>query len=73
VKTPADGTCSAQHMPDPDTGLIDGTKDTVCQVKTSDQPLLPHGTVFVIVSGFFVDDITGETRAFSARREFTIP
>jgi hypothetical protein len=73
VKTPADGTCSAQHMPDPTTGQIDGIKDMVCQVKTSDQPLLPHGTVFVIVSGFFVDNITNETRAFSARREVTIP
>jgi hypothetical protein len=75
MKTPADGTCSAQHMPDPDTLQVDGIKDAVCQAKTSDQPLLPHGTVFVIVSGFFIDNSTipSQTRAFSARREVTIP
>ena len=68
VKTPSNGTCSAQNIPDPTTGVNDGIKDMVCQVKTSDQPPLPHGTVFAIVSGFFVDALTGETRAFTARR-----
>ena len=53
VKTPANGTCSAQHRPDPITGQTDRIKDAVCQVKTSDLPELPHGTVFVIVTGFF--------------------
>jgi hypothetical protein len=74
VKTPSNGTCSAQNIPDPDPTIgNDGIKDMVCQVKTSDQPPLPHGTVSVMVSGFFVDALTGETRAFTARREVTIP
>ena len=60
VKTPSNGTCSAQNMSytDPTTGITtnDGIKDMVCQVKTSDVPPLPNGTVLVIVSGFFIDD-----------------
>ena len=73
VKTPSNGTCTAQNIPDPTTGVNDGIKDMVCQVKTSDQPPLPNGTVSVIVSGFFVDAVTNETRAFTARQEVTIP
>ena len=71
VKTPSNGTCSAKNMPDPITGQMDGIKDLVCQVQTSNLPPLPHGTVFVVVSGFFLDN--GQPRAFSARREVTIP
>ena len=60
-------------MPDPTTGLNDGIKDMHCQVKMTHMPLPPPGTVFAIVAGVFFDQWTGETRAFSARTEVTMP
>ena len=50
------GTCSAKDMPDPMTGQKDGIKDLVCQF-TVPMPCrrLPTGTLFAVVSGFFLD------------------
>jgi hypothetical protein len=73
VKTPSNGTCSAKNMPDPETGQMDTIKDLVCQVSTAALPPLPHGTVSVVVSGFFVNGTGQPPRAFTARREVTIP
>jgi hypothetical protein len=63
------GTCSASDVADPITGLKDGVKDLKCQFPSSG---LPKGTHFGVVSGFFVDTLTGQTRAFDARQEVTI-
>jgi hypothetical protein len=72
LKTKGNGTCAAQNFPDPTTGVDDGIKDLHCQVHVTGITL-PTGTVFVIVSGFFFDPLTGQERAFSARQEVTIP
>jgi hypothetical protein len=69
VNNKGQGTCSAQDVADPITGLKDGIKDLNCQFPTGG---LPSGTHFGIVSGFFFDPLTGEDRAFSARQEVTI-
>ena len=54
VKTPGQrDVLGTEHVLTPQPVQNDGIKDMVCQVKTSDQPPLPNGTVFVIVSGFF--------------------
>ena len=70
------GTCSAQNLADPVTGLNDSIKDLKCQFATSG---LPTGTHFGVVSGYFVDPldidvVTGKpaVKAFSARQEVTI-
>jgi hypothetical protein len=63
------GTCSISDVADPITGLKDGVKDFKCQFPTSG---LPSGTHFGVVSGFFLDTLTGQTRAFDARQEVTI-
>ena len=69
VKTPSNGTCSAQNMPDPTTGPR-ATESRTWSVKSkrTNQPELPHGTVFVIVSGFYKDTLTGETRRSAPER-----
>ena len=66
------GTCSAADRPDPVTGQKDGIRDLHCQVPMKGA-VLPTGTHFAIVSGFFFDPLTGEDRAFTARQEVTIP
>jgi hypothetical protein len=71
LKTNGNGTCAAQNFPDPVTGVDDGIKDLHCQVQVTGITL-PIGTIFAIVSGFFFDPLTGQTRAFSARQEVTI-
>jgi hypothetical protein len=63
------GTCSVSDVADPITGVKDGVKDLKCQFPTSG---LPKGTHFGVVSGFFLDSLTGQTRAFDARQEVTI-
>lgn len=63
------GTCSISDVADPITGVKDGIKDLKCQFFTSG---LPSGTHFGVVSGYFLDSLTGETRAFDARQEVTI-
>jgi hypothetical protein len=63
------GTCSVSDVADPITGVKDGVKDLKCQFPTSG---LPKGTHFGVVSGFFLDTLTGQTRAFDARQEVTI-
>ncbi len=64
------GTCSAQNLADPDTGLNDQIKDLKCQFATSG---LPIGTHFGVVSGYFVDPLDNNAvKAFSARQEVTI-
>jgi hypothetical protein len=64
------GTCSAQDVPDPITGLKDQVKDLKCQFATSG---LPAGTHFGVVSGYFKDPLDNNvTKAFSARQEVTI-
>jgi hypothetical protein len=64
------GTCSAQDLADPITGLKDGIKDLKCQFATSG---LPSGTHFGVVSGYFVDPLDNNAvKAFSARQEVTI-
>ena len=63
------GTCSISDVADPITGAKDGIKDLKCQFPTSG---LPKGTHFGVVSGFFVDSETGQTRAFAARELVTI-
>jgi hypothetical protein len=65
------GTCSAADRPDPTTGLKDGIKDLHCQFHVANLTL-PTGTLFAVVSGFFVDPSTGEERGFTARQEVTI-
>ncbi len=65
------GTCSAADRPDPVTGQKDGIRDLHCQVHMKGV-VLPTGTHFAIVSGFFFDPLTGEDRAFVARQEVTI-
>ncbi len=71
VKTNSNGsgTCSVSDVADPITGLKDGIKDLKCQFPTSG---LPTGTHFGVVSGCFVDPLTGQSTAFSARQEVTI-
>jgi hypothetical protein len=64
------GTCSAQDVSDPITGIKDGVKDMVCQFATSG---LPIGTHFGVVSGYFTDPLDNNAvKAFSARQEVTI-
>ena len=64
------GTCSAQNLADPVTGLNDQIKDLKCQFATSG---LPTGTHFGVVSGYFVDPLDNNAvKAFSARQEVTI-
>jgi hypothetical protein len=69
VNSSGGGTCSVQDVADPITGVKDGVKDLKCQFPTSG---LPKGTHFGVVSGFFLDTLTGQTRAFDARQEVTI-
>jgi hypothetical protein len=69
VNTSGAGTCSASDVADPITGAKDGVKDLKCQFPSSG---LPKGTHFGVVSGFFFDPLTGQTRAFDARQEVTI-
>jgi hypothetical protein len=71
VKIPGQGTCSAQNVPDPETGQNDGIPDLQCQV-VKKGAVLPTGTFFGIVSGFFVDPLTGQNRAFTTRRAVDI-
>jgi len=63
------GTCSISDVADPITGQKDGIKDLKCQFPTSG---LPTGTNFGLVSGFFLDPLTNQFTAFSARQEVTI-
>jgi hypothetical protein len=63
------GTCSVSDLADPITGVKDGIKDLKCQFSTSG---LPAGTHFGVLSGYFFDPLTGQTRAFDARQEVTI-
>jgi hypothetical protein len=63
------GTCSISDVDDPITGIKDGVKDLKCQFPTTG---LPAGTHFGVVSGYFFDPLTGQTRAFDARQEVTI-
>jgi len=64
------GTCSAQNLADPVSGLNDQIKDLKCQFATSG---LPTGTHFGVVSGYFVDPLDNNAvKAFSARQEVTI-
>ena len=64
------GTCSAQNLADPVSGLNDQIKDLKCQFATSG---LPKGTHFGVVSGYFVDPLDNNAvKAFSARQEVTI-
>jgi hypothetical protein len=64
------GTCSAQDVADPITGLKDGIKDLKCQFATTG---LPTGTHFGVVSGYFMDPLDNNlAKAFSARQEVTI-
>ncbi len=64
------GTCSAQNLADPLTGVNDPIKDLKCQFATSG---LPKGTHFGVVSGYFVDPLDNNAvKAFSARQEVTI-
>jgi hypothetical protein len=64
------GTCSAQDVADPITGLKDGIKDLKCQFATTE---LPTGTHFGVVSGYFMDPLDNNlAKAFSARQEVTI-
>jgi len=63
------GTCSILDVADPITGIKDGVKDLKCQFPTSG---LLTGTHFGVVSGFFLDPLTNQTRAFDARQEVTI-
>lgn len=63
------GTCSPRDVADPTTNVKDGFKDFLCQFPTSGLPLGKHQGV---VSGFFVDPASGETRAFRARQDFII-
>jgi hypothetical protein len=65
------GTCSAADRADPVTGQKDGIRDLHCQFPTKGF-VLPTGTHFGIVSGFFFDPLTGEERAFTARQEVAI-
>jgi hypothetical protein len=68
------GTCSISDVADPITGQKDSVKDLKCQFPSTmpDGTPLPKGTHFGIVSGFFFDPLTGDTREFSARQEVTI-
>jgi hypothetical protein len=63
------GTCSISDVADPITGLKDGIKDLKCQFPTSG---LPIGTHWGVVSGCFLDPLTNQSTAFSARQEFTV-
>jgi hypothetical protein len=63
------GTCSISDVADPVTGKKDTIKDLKCQFQTSG---LPTGTHFGVVSGFFLDPLTNQFTAFSARQEVTI-
>jgi hypothetical protein len=63
------GTCSISDVADPITGLKDGIKDLKCQFPTTG---LPTGTHWGVVSGWFLDPLTNQFTAFSARQEFTI-
>ena len=67
----AGGTCSAADRPDPTTGQKDGIKDLQCQFHVA-KLTLPTGTLFAVVSGFFLDPITGDVRGFTARQAVTI-
>jgi len=71
VKTNSNGsgTCSISDVADPITGLKDGLKDLKCQFPTSGFPL---GTHIGIVKGFFLDPLTGQSTAFTARQDITI-
>src|SRR5262249_12875532 len=74
VNNKGGGTCSISDVEDPVTGIKDGIKDLKCQFPTTmdDGTPLPKGTHFGEVSGYFLDPLTGETRAFTARQEVTI-
>jgi len=63
------GTCSVSDVADPFTGVKDGLKDLKCQFPTSG---LPTGTHIGVVNGFFLDPLTGQFAAFTARQEITI-
>ena len=70
VNNQGGGTCAAKDFADPVTGQKDGIKDLHCQFPGKDF-VLPTGTNFGILSGFFFDPLTGDDRAFSARQEVT--
>ena len=59
VNNKGKGTCSAADRPDPTTGQKDGIKDLHCQFHVAGITL-PTGTIFAVVSGFFLDPTTGE-------------
>src|SRR5262249_57694103 len=63
------GTCSVSDVADPFTGAKDGLKDLKCQFPTSGVPL---GTHIGVVTGFFLDPLTNQFTAFTARQEITI-
>jgi hypothetical protein len=63
------GTCSISDVADPITGQKDGLKDLKCQFPTTG---LPAGTHIGVVNGFFLDPLTQQFTAFSARQEVTI-
>jgi hypothetical protein len=63
------GTCSVSDVADPFTGAKDGLKDLKCQFPTSG---LPAGTNNAVVTGFFLDPLTNQFTAFTARQEITI-
>jgi hypothetical protein len=69
VNSKGEGTCSTTDVADPVTGAKDGIKDLKCQFPTSG---LAPGKHFGVVSGLFVDPVSGELRAFRARQEVTI-
>jgi hypothetical protein len=71
VNNKGGGTCSAADRPDPRTGQKDGIKDLHCQFHVANLTL-PTGTIFAVVSGFFLDPTTGEEEGFTARQEVTI-
>ena len=62
------------RLTDPITNQKDGIKDLKCQfpVGRCHGTTLPTGTHFGVVTGFFLDPLTGENRAFTARQEVTI-
>jgi hypothetical protein len=59
------GTCSAR-----DVSPKDGVKDLLCQF--SSNPALVLGTQSVIVTGFFIDPVTGNFTGFRGRQDVTV-
>jgi hypothetical protein len=75
VNNKGGGTCSISDVADPITGQKDGIKDLKCQFPTGQDlngNLLPAGTHFGVVNGWFFDPLSGTNRAFTARQEVTI-